>query len=92
MNFTVYVVGTGNVQRFPECNFNAERLDEDTTGDFWITSELIVGLGVDVTGKRAVKLLQKVIEKIEAGSARVKPGKKESGHYRRKPKRVYIQL
>jgi hypothetical protein len=59
----VYVADRNRVRAYRENNFDLESLHE--RGGFWVTSEVIVALGSDVSRKRAIKILWHVIKRIE---------------------------
>lgn len=62
-NGAVYVAGPDRVRTFDE--FNVESLRNAAHGDYWVTDEVIVALGSDVSRKRALKMLRRVVQKIE---------------------------
>jgi hypothetical protein len=64
-NGTVYVADPDRVRRFDEYNFNVESLRNAAHGDYWVTDEIIVALGSDVSRKKALKVLRRVAKKIE---------------------------
>ena len=59
----VYVADRNRVRAYRENNFDLESLHE--RGGFWVTNEVIVALGSDVSRQRAVKTLWHVIKRIE---------------------------
>lgn len=64
-NGTVYVAQRDLVKTFEEYNFNVESLRDKAHGDYWITEEVIVALGADVSRKKALKLLRRITRRIE---------------------------
>ena len=59
----VYVADRKRVRAYREKNFDLESL-HDREG-FWVTNEVIVALGSDVSRKRAIKALRHIIKRIE---------------------------
>jgi hypothetical protein len=59
----VYVADRRRVRAYRASNFDLASLHDH--GGFWVTSEVIVALGADVSRKRAVKILRHVIKRIE---------------------------
>ena len=59
----VYVADRKRVRAYRENNFDLEGLHDH--GGFWVTNEVIVALGSDVSRKRAIKTLRHVIKRIE---------------------------
>jgi hypothetical protein len=66
----VYVADRKRVRAYRESNFDLGRLHEH--GGFWVTNEVIVTLGSDVSRTRALKILRYVIRRIEYEIERVK--------------------
>ena len=64
-NGTVYVAGTERVRTFEEYNFDVESLRTEAYGDYWVTSEVVVALGSEVTRKKALRALRRVVARIE---------------------------
>jgi hypothetical protein len=71
-NGTVYVTDRNRVRAFAEYNFNVESLRPKSHGDYWVTDEVIVALGCDVSRKRAVKALRRVVQSIESEMAKAR--------------------
>jgi hypothetical protein len=71
-NGTVYVTDRNRVRAFAEYNFNVESLRHKSHGDYWVTDEVIVALGCDVSRKRAVKALRRVVQSIESEMAKAR--------------------
>ena len=69
-NGTVYVTDRNRVRAFEEYNFNIESLQPKSHGEYWVTEEVIVALGCDVSPKRALKVLRHVVQRIESEMAR----------------------
>jgi hypothetical protein len=67
-NGRVFIARGSRLLALKKANFEIDRLkDKDgSRGDYWITSEVIVGLGYDVSKPEAVRSLRKVIEVLEA--------------------------
>ena len=65
-NGTVYVTDRNRLRTFKEYNFNVESLRPKSHGEYWVTDEVIVALGSDVSRKRALKALRHVAERIES--------------------------
>ena len=59
----VYVADRKCVRAYRANNFDLQGLHDH--GGFWVTKEVIVALGSDVSRKRAIKTLQHVIKRIE---------------------------
>ena len=59
----VYIADIKRVRAYRENNFDLEGLHDH--GGFWVTNEVIVALGSDVSRKRAIKTLRHVIKRIE---------------------------
>ena len=59
----VYVADRKRVRAYRENNFDLKGLHD--RGGFWVTNEVIVALGSDVSRKRALKILRHVIKRIE---------------------------
>ena len=59
----VYVADRKRVRAYRENNFDLKGLHDH--GGFWVTNEVIVALGSDVSRKRAIKTLRHVIKRIE---------------------------
>jgi hypothetical protein len=53
-NGTVYVTDRNRARAFEKYNFNVESLRPKSHGDYWVTDEVIVALGCDVSRKRAL--------------------------------------
>ena len=64
-NGTVYVTDHDQVRTFNEYNFNIESLRDKSYGEYWVTNEVIVALGCDVSRKAAVKALRRVLKRIK---------------------------
>ena len=71
-NGTVYVTDRNRVRAFEEYNFNVESLRPKSHGEYWVTDEVIVALGCDVSRKRALKALRHVVQKIESEMAKAR--------------------
>jgi hypothetical protein len=71
-NGTVYVTDRNRVRAFEEYNFNVESLRPKSHGEYWVTDEVIVALGCDVSRKRALKALRHVVRKIESEMAKAR--------------------
>jgi hypothetical protein len=71
-NGTVYVTDRNRVRAFEEYNFNVESLRPKSHGDYWVTDEVIVALGCDVSRKRALKALRRVVQRIEFEMAKAR--------------------
>ena len=71
-NGTVYVTDRNRVRAFEEYNFNVENLRPKSHGEYWVTDEVIVALGCDVSRKRALKLLRRVVQRIKSEMARAR--------------------
>jgi hypothetical protein len=65
-NGKVYVSGLDQVRAFNEYNFQVESLRTKSWGDYWVTDEVIVALGCDVSRKKALKALRNVVKRIES--------------------------
>ena len=61
----MYVTDRNHVRSFEEYNFDAESLRPKSHSEHWVTDEVIVALGCDVSRKRALKALRHVVRKIE---------------------------
>jgi len=59
----VYVADRKRVRAYRENNFDLGSLHAH--GGFWVTNEVIVALGSDVSRKTALKVLRHVIKRIE---------------------------
>ena len=59
----VYIADIKRARAYRENNFDLEGLHD--RGGFWVTNEVIVALGSDVSRKRAIKTLRHVIKRIE---------------------------
>jgi hypothetical protein len=64
-NGSVFVVGRGRTCIGNDWGFNVERLKKDPGKNYFLSSEVAVGLGDEVLPRRAVKLLRKVIKLIK---------------------------
>jgi hypothetical protein len=64
-NGTVYVAAGNQVATYKKCDFRAENLRDDAHGDYWVTDDVIVALGRDVSRKRAAEILRSVIKRIK---------------------------
>jgi long-subunit acyl-CoA synthetase (AMP-forming) len=64
-NGNVYVIGRKRICIGGDWGFTAERLEKELGKDYFVGSEVIVGIGEKVTPERAVKLLHKVIRLIK---------------------------
>ena len=71
-NGTVYVTDRNLVRSFEEYNFNVESLRPKSHGDYWVTDEVIVALGCDVSRKRALKALRRVVQSIKSEMAKAR--------------------
>ena len=60
----MYVTDRNRVRAFEEYNFNVESLRPKSHGEYWVTDEVIVALGCDVSRKRALKALRHVVQKL----------------------------
>jgi hypothetical protein len=67
--FPVYVADRKCVRAYRANNFDLQGLHDH--GRFWVTNEVIVALGIDVSRKRAIKTLQHVIKRIEMRNRKV---------------------
>jgi hypothetical protein len=65
-NGTIYLTGRESVERFNEYNFSVESLRDNSSLDYWVTDEVIVALGCDVSRKQAIERLHRVIERMES--------------------------
>jgi long-subunit acyl-CoA synthetase (AMP-forming) len=63
-NGNVYVIGRDRTCIGNDWGFAVERLKKELGKDYSISSEVVVGVGEEVTPERAVKLLRKVIKLI----------------------------
>jgi hypothetical protein len=59
----VYVADRKRVRAYRANNFDLDSLHD--RGGFWVTNEVIVALGSDVSRMRAIKTLRHVIKRIE---------------------------
>jgi hypothetical protein len=64
-NGGVFVVGRNQTCIGDGWGFTAERLKKDLGKDYFVGSQVLVGIGEEVTPERAVKLLRKVIKLIK---------------------------
>jgi hypothetical protein len=64
-NGNVYVVGKSQTCVGNDWGFNVERLKKDPGKDYFISSEVVVGIGNEVLPRRAVNSLRKVIRLIK---------------------------
>jgi long-subunit acyl-CoA synthetase (AMP-forming) len=64
-NGNVYVIGRNRTCIGNDWGFNVERLRKDLGKDYFISSEVVVGIGSEVLPSRAIKLLYKVIKLIK---------------------------
>jgi hypothetical protein len=71
-NGTLYVTDRNRVRAFEEYNFDVESLRPKSHGEYWVTDEVIVALGCDVSRKRALKALRRVVQKIESEMAKAR--------------------
>ena len=71
-NGIVYVTDRNRVRAFEEYNFNVESLRPKSHGEYWVTDEVIVALGCDVSRKRALKALRHVVQRIESEMAKAR--------------------
>jgi hypothetical protein len=71
-NGTVYVTDRNRVRSFEEYNFNIESLRPKSHGEYWVTDEVIVALGCDVSRKRALKALRHVAQSIKSQMAKAR--------------------
>ena len=71
-NGTVYVTDRNRVRAFEEYNFNVESLRPKSHDEYWVTDEVIVALGCDVSRKRALKVLRHVVQRIESEMAKAR--------------------
>ena len=74
-NGTVYVTDRNRVRAFEQYNFNVESLRHKSHVEDWVTDEVIVALGCDVSRKRALKLLRRVVQSIESEIAKARRNK-----------------
>jgi hypothetical protein len=71
-NGTVYVTDRNRVRSFEEYNFNVESLRPKSHGEYWVTDEVIVALGCDVSRKRALKAPRHVAQSIKSEMAKAR--------------------
>ena len=71
-NGTVYVTDRSRVRAFEEYNFNVQSLRPKSHVEDWVTDEVIVALGCDVSRKRALKVLRHVVQRIESEMAKAR--------------------
>ena len=74
-NGTVYVTDRNRVRAFEEYNLNVEVLRHKSHVEDWVTDEIIVALGYDVSRKRALRLLRRVVQSIESEIAKARRNK-----------------
>jgi molybdopterin synthase catalytic subunit len=65
-NGTVYVSERDQIRTFHEYNFDIESLRSKSHGEYWVTDEIIVALGCDVSRKKALKLLRRVVKRMKS--------------------------
>ena len=68
----MYVTDRNHVRSFEAYNFDAESLRPKSHSEHWVTDEVIVALGCDVSRKRALKALRHVVRKIESEMAKAR--------------------
>ena len=71
-NGTVYVTDRNRVRPFEGYNFNVESLRPKSHGEYWVTDEVIVALGCDVSRKRALKALRHVVQRTKSEMAKAR--------------------
>ena len=64
-NGTVYISQGDRVREFDEYNFDVESLRAKAWGEYWVTEDVIVALGSEVSKKKALKALRNVIKRIK---------------------------
>jgi hypothetical protein len=65
-NGTVYLTDRDSVRTLRGHNFDVESMRDKAWGECWITDEIIVALGCDVSPRKAIKGLRKVIAMMES--------------------------
>jgi hypothetical protein len=66
----VYLTDRDIVRTFRKYNFDVESMRDKAWGECWITDEIIVALGCDVSQRKAIKRLRRVIARMESDSTK----------------------